>query len=49
MSMTREQMLGYMANPALLNEKTLAELKEILDEFPYFQTEIGRASCRERV
>jgi tetratricopeptide (TPR) repeat protein len=36
--MTREQMLGYMANPALLNEKTLAELKEILDEFPYFQT-----------
>ncbi len=27
-----------MENPALLNEKTLEELKEILDEFPYFQT-----------
>jgi tetratricopeptide (TPR) repeat protein len=38
MSMTREQMLSYMENPALLNEKTLVELKEILDEFPYFQT-----------
>jgi tetratricopeptide (TPR) repeat protein len=38
MSMTREQMLGYMEDPALLNEKTLGELKEILDEFPYFQT-----------
>lgn len=38
MSMTREQMLGYMENPALLNDKTLAELREILDEFPYFQT-----------
>jgi tetratricopeptide (TPR) repeat protein len=38
MSMTREQMLGYMADPTLLNEKTLVELKEILDEFPYFQT-----------
>ena len=38
MSMTREQMLSYMENPALLNDKTLDELKEILDEFPYFQT-----------
>ena len=27
-----------MENPALLNDKTLEELKEILDEFPYFQT-----------
>ena len=38
MSMTREQMLNYIENPALLNEKTLGELKEIIDEFPYFQT-----------
>jgi len=38
MSMTREQMLSYMETPALLNEKTLGELREILDEFPYFQT-----------
>jgi tetratricopeptide (TPR) repeat protein len=38
MSMTREQMVGYLENPALLNEKTLGELKEILEEFPYFQT-----------
>lgn len=36
--MTREQMLSYMENPAMLNDKTLGELKEILDEFPYFQT-----------
>jgi hypothetical protein len=36
--MTREQMLSYMENPALLTEKTLGELREILDEFPYFQT-----------
>ena len=38
MSMTREQMLSYLEKPALLNEKTLGELREILDEFPYFQT-----------
>ncbi len=38
MSMTREQILSFMENPALLNDKTLIELKEILDEFPYFQT-----------
>ncbi len=36
--MTREQMLFYLENPDQLNEKNLAELKEILDEYPYFQT-----------
>ena len=36
MSMTREQMMRYMEDPALLNERTLNELKEILQEFPYF-------------
>jgi hypothetical protein len=38
MSMTREQLLNYLDTPELLNEKTLLELREILDEFPYFQT-----------
>lgn len=38
MSMTREQMFRYMDDPSLLNERTLGELKEILEEFPYFQT-----------
>jgi tetratricopeptide (TPR) repeat protein len=38
MSMTREQMLHYMENPDQLNEKNLVELKEILDEYPYFQS-----------
>ena len=38
MSMTRDQMLRYFENPAALNERTLGELREILDEFPYFQS-----------
>jgi len=38
MSMTREQMLHFMRNPELLNEKNLVELKEILEEYPYFQS-----------
>jgi hypothetical protein len=38
MSMTREQMLHYLGNPDQLNEKNLVELKEILDEYPYFQS-----------
>lgn len=36
--MTREQMFRYMDDPSLLNERTLGELKEILEEYPYFQT-----------
>ncbi len=38
MSMSRDQMLRYLYDPSSLNERTLGELKEILDEFPYFQT-----------
>ncbi len=38
MSMTREQMLRYIDEPSVLNERTLGELREILDEYPYFQT-----------
>lgn len=38
MSMNREQMMRYLDDPTLLNEKSLGELKEILDEFPFFQT-----------
>ena len=36
--MNREQMMRYLDDPTLLNEKSLGELKEILDEFPFFQT-----------
>jgi len=38
MSMTRDQMLRYLDNPSALNERTLGELREILDEYPYFQS-----------
>jgi len=38
MSMTRDQMLRYLENPSALNERTLGELREILDEYPYFQS-----------
>ena len=38
MSMNREQMMRYLDDPTQLNEKSLDELKEILDEFPFFQT-----------
>ena len=38
MSMTREQLLRYIDNPSALNERTLGELREILDEYPYFQS-----------
>jgi hypothetical protein len=38
MSMSRDQMLRYLDDPSLLNERTVGELKEILDEYPYFQS-----------
>ncbi len=38
MSMTRDQMLRCLDDPSVLNERTLGELREILDEYPYFQT-----------
>jgi tetratricopeptide (TPR) repeat protein len=38
MSMTRDQMLQYLDDPSALNERTLGELREILNEFPFFQS-----------
>lgn len=38
MSITREQLIQYMEKPGLLKEQTIGELKEIIDEFPYFQS-----------
>ena len=38
MSMTRDQLLRYVNEPSALNERTLGELREILDEYPYFQS-----------
>jgi tetratricopeptide (TPR) repeat protein len=36
--MTRDQLLQYLADPSMLNERTSGELREILDEYPYFQS-----------
>jgi len=36
--MTRDQLIRYLDDPSVLNERTLGELREILDEFPYFQS-----------
>jgi len=36
--MTRDQMLRYIDDPSMLNERTLGELREILDEYPYFHS-----------
>jgi hypothetical protein len=38
MSMTRDQMIRYMMDPSALSERNLGELREILEEYPYFQT-----------
>jgi len=38
MSMTSDQILRYIDDPSSLNERTLGELREILDVYPYFQT-----------
>jgi len=38
MSITREQLIQYIEKPGLLKEQTIGELKEIIDEFPYFQS-----------
>jgi hypothetical protein len=38
MSITRDQLVQFIEKPGLLKEQTLGELKEIVDEFPYFQS-----------
>jgi hypothetical protein len=35
--MKRQQFIEYIQNPDILNEQSLSELKEALEEFPYFQ------------
>ena len=36
--MNKEQFIKYIENPNALSNESLAELKQILDDFPYFQT-----------
>jgi len=38
MSITKDQLIQYLEKPWLLKEQSIVELKEIIDEFPYFQT-----------
>ncbi len=38
MSLTKDQLIQFMDKPGLLKEQTIGELKEIVDEFPYFQS-----------
>ena len=35
--MNKQRFIEVLKNPALLNEKTLDPLKEILEEYPFFQ------------
>ena len=36
--MNKESFINYMKNPTLLNEKSIRDLQEVVNEFPYFQT-----------
>ena len=38
MSITRDQLIQFIEKPGLLKEQTIGDLKEIVDEFPYFQS-----------
>jgi len=38
MSVTKDQLIQFIERPGLLKEQTIAELKEIVEEFPYFQS-----------
>ncbi len=38
MSVTKDQLIQFIERPGLLKDQTIADLKEIVDEFPYFQT-----------
>ena len=38
MSMSRDQLIKYLDDPSALNDRTIGELREILDEYPYFQS-----------
>jgi hypothetical protein len=36
--MNKEEFIYYINHPELLNKKSISEMHELLDEFPYFQT-----------
>jgi len=38
MSVTKDQLLLFIEKPVLLKEQTIGDLKEIVEEFPYFQS-----------
>ena len=38
MSVTKDQLLLFIEKPGLLKEQTIGDLKEIVEEFPYFQS-----------
>ena len=38
MSISKDQLIHFIEKPGLLKEQTIGELKEIVDEFPYFQS-----------
>lgn len=38
MSLTKDQLIQFMEKPGLMKEQTIGELKEIIEEFPYFQS-----------
>ncbi|HEY5509938.1 MAG TPA: hypothetical protein VIK10_02815 [Prolixibacteraceae bacterium] len=38
MSISRDQLIQFIEKPGLLKEQTIGDLKEIVDEFPYFQS-----------
>lgn len=38
MSISRDQLIQFVERPEMLKEQTIGELKEIVDEFPYFQS-----------
>ena len=38
MSISRDQLIQFIEKPGLLKENTIGDLKEIVDEFPYFQS-----------
>lgn len=38
MSVSKDQLIQFIERPGLLKDQTIADLKEIVDEFPYFQT-----------
>ena len=38
MSVSKDQLIQFIERPGLLKDQTIADLKEIVDEFPYFQS-----------